>query len=387
MSVLFRGQERRDFGSAPAIPPNSEVGGFSIRRVDLSSAEAAMQKIAVASSVNLLASIITTMSMKVYTGDGTDRRRISTPRWLDDLGMDGHGIEDWIWRGVWSWGLRGNIVGTVVERDTTTGKPRGIDMHHPDEITVSKDRSKRVWRVKGKELPADRLFHKRIFPIPGQVLGASPIAQHALTIGTGLAGEQYAAQFYIDGGHPTAIFQNKSQTIDPDKRDVLKRRFRAAMRGNREPIVLGSDWDYKAIQVSPSDAVYLSVAKFTAAECARIYGPGMPEILGYETGGSMTYANIEQRSLDLLTFTADPWIRRVERMLSWLLPAPQFVEFDRKSLVRTDLLTRFRAHEIALRNEFEVVDEVRAVENMPPLPWGQERPTAKTPPPTPVQMG
>jgi HK97 family phage portal protein len=133
----------------------------------------------------------------------------------------------------------------------------------------------------------------------------------------------------------------------------------AALRGNREPIVLGADWDYKQIQISPSDSQFLDTGRYTSAECARIYGPGMPEILGYETGGSMTYANIEQRALDLLTFTLDPWLVRMERLLSALLPNPQYVKFERKALLRTDMLTRFQAHQIALHNQFETVNEVR----------------------------
>jgi HK97 family phage portal protein len=150
--------------------------------------------------------------------------------------------------------------------------------------------------------------------------------------------------------------------------------------------VLGADWDYKPLQVNPNESQFLETNKYTNAECARIYGPGMPEMLGYETGGSMTYTNIEQRGIDLLTFTCDPWLTWVERLLSELLPQPQYVKFERKALIRTDLLTRFKAHEIALRNEWEVVNEVRALEEQGPVPWGDEPTTAKTAPPVPVQM-
>jgi hypothetical protein len=58
---------------------------------------------------------------------------------------------------------------------------------------------------------------RRSFPIPGCIMGASPIRQHALTIGGGLSAEQFGAQFFVDGGHPTAIFQNKTKTLDANK--------------------------------------------------------------------------------------------------------------------------------------------------------------------------
>ena len=50
-----------------------------------------------------------------------------------------------------------------------------------------------------------------------------------------------------------------------------------------------------------------------------------PELIGGESGGSLTYANVEQRALDFLQFCLRPWI------------------------VRTDLLTRYQAHESAIR--------------------------------------
>jgi len=60
------------------------------------------------------------------------------------------------------------------------------------------------------------------------------------------------------------------------------------------PVVLGQGWKFQAIQVNPEESQFLETQKYTAAECARIYGPGVAEILGYETGGSMTYANVHE---------------------------------------------------------------------------------------------
>jgi HK97 family phage portal protein len=388
MSLLFRGQESRSWTSPPPIPPNSQTGTYGTRSTDVSSTEGAMRKIAIASSVRLVASVMTSLPIDVYSGSGDSHKPIKTPSWLEDLGGDGYGLEDWIWRAVYSWGLRGNVLGTTIDRDTVTGKPRTISLHHPDDVTVSTangyDDGRPTWMYRGTPLPTDRVFHRRIFPVPGCIMGASPIRQHALTIGAGLSAEQFGAQFFLDGGHPTAIFQNKTKTLDANKTATIKERFTAVLRGNREPIVLGADWDYKQIQINPTDSQFLETGRYTSAECARIYGPGMPEILGYETGGSMTYANIEQRATDLLTFTLDPWLVRMERLLSSLLPNPQYVKFERKALLRTDMLTRYQAHQIALQNDWEVINEVRDVEDMAPVEWGN-KPMDNKKDPVPVQ--
>ena len=61
-------------------------------------------------------------------------------------------------------------------------------------------------------------------------------------------------------------------------------------------------------------------------------------------GGSLTYANLEQRSLDLLTYAADPWLVRIERALSNVdgrtidrgpgVAAPSFATVQRQLLHR-----------------------------------------------------
>lgn len=385
MSLLFR-QERRDFGSTPAIPSNSEQRAFSVRSVDLSSTDSAMQKIAVAASVNLLATVTESMPMHVYSGEGSDRRRRPVPTWLQDLGGDGNGTGDWVFQALYSAALRGNIVGDIVERGLD-GKPRQVVLLSPDDISLHKDENgKTEWRVKGKKIPTERVFHRRINPMPGHHLGASAIARHALSIGGGLAGEQYAAKFYLDGGHPTALFKNTQRELNPEDAQYVKQRYLSMLRGKREPLVVGSDWTYEALQVSQADAQFLETSKYNSAECARIFGPGIPEILGYETGGSLTYTNVEQRAIDFLKFTLNPWLVRFERWLSWLLPAPQTVQFERNAFMQTDILSRYRAHELALRNEFATVNEIRQIEDMPPVSWGDEPAANKSPAPIPVQM-
>ncbi|NUO35878.1 MAG: phage portal protein [Nocardioidaceae bacterium] len=388
MSLFFREQQRRTWTEPPPIPLNSERGAFIGRRgVNLSTTEASMQKVAVAASVNLLANIVAMLPLKTYSGGGGAPRQISTPKWMLDISGDGYGTSDWLKQVIYSGGLRGNVYGLAVERDPVTAKPRQLALQHPDDVDVRRDPEGRPeWYINGRKTDPSRIWHRRWYPVPGSIRGASPVARHALTIGLGLASERFGAEFFNDGGHPTALFQNTKSTIDGDQARTIKQRITAVLSGNREPLVLGADWDYKPLQVSPNESQFLESNNYTNAECARIFGPGMPEMLGYETGGSMTYANIEQRGLDLLTFTLDPWLVWVESMLSDLLPQPQYVKFERKALARTDLLTRFRAHEIALRNEWEVVNEVRALEEQQPVPWGDEPRASKSSPPIPVQM-
>jgi HK97 family phage portal protein len=92
-----------------------------------------------------------------------------------------------------------------------------------------------------------------------------------------------------------------------------------------------------------------------------------PELIGGESGGSLTYANVEQRALDFLQFTLRPWLVRLEVALSALLSSTTSVKFNAAGLVRTDLLTRYQAHESAIRAGWKLRSEVRELEDLPPI--------------------
>ena len=368
----------------PDIPPNSAVGVWGgTTQVDVSSPESALRKVAIWASVNLIAGLGSELPVDNFTGQGEDRRPMPLPVFFTDPDGSGQGFEDWAYQLLYSWLYRGNAYGYVAERDSNR-RPTMIQLQHPDRVSSRRDTDGNVqWLFNGRPVEADKVWHRRVFPIPGHRIGLSPIALHALTIGQGLAASQFGLSTFLDGAHPSAILQQEDASIvDQAKAKVVKARFLEALRGRREPVVLGKGWKYTPIQLTPEDSQFLDTQRYTAAECARIFGPGMPEVLGYETGGSMTYANVEQRSIDLLKFTLNRWFTRLERVLSRdVLPKPQYIKLNRGALLATDLLTRYRAHEIALRNKFEVVNEVRDLEDLPPVPWGDEPPTSVAPDP------
>jgi HK97 family phage portal protein len=369
VSLIFGGRpvERRQWGTEPPIPPNSSLGS-TFARVDLSQAEASLQKVAVWASVSLLAGTAGMLPIDIFAGDGAGKAEQRMPSWMLDLGGDGYGLEDWIWQYMASSLLRGNVYGLVGERDQRRGTPTQIVLQHPDMVQGWRDmKDGRVhWRAAGQEVPTSDMWHKRVYPIPGRLQGLSPVAYQALTIGTGIAAMRFGAAWFEEGAHPTGVLTSEANLTQGDAQ-TAKSRFMAALQGKREPVTLGKGWTYQPIQIAPNESQFLETNNMTSAECCRIFGPGIAEILGYETGGSLTYQNIEQRNLQLLIYALDPWLTRLERALSSLLPRPQQVKFNRGALLRTDLLTRYRAHAMAIKARFVAQDEARELEDRPPL--------------------
>jgi hypothetical protein len=100
---------------------------------------------------------------------------------------------------------------------------------------------------------------------------------------------------------------------------------------------------------------------------------------GGDSGGSMTYANVEAESNSLITLTLRPWFVRLENTLSKLMPGQEYVRFNVDAMIRTSLIERYTAHGMALDQGWRNRDEIRAIENLSPLPAGAGGETYGTP--------
>ncbi len=365
------GREERAFDPSNwAIPAPGAEGMSSFARPDLRQPESALQSIAIWSATNLIANLGSSLPIDTFRKTADGAVAIGAPKLIEDPGGEGHGLPDWLYQYFMSQLLSGNTYGQLGAADRN-GYPAQIVLYQPDTVRGTRDQwtGKVTWQVMGRQM--DTVWHRRAYPMAGRLLGMSPIEHHALSIGQNLSAARFGAQWFTDGAHPSSLLRNTEQTIDGDTAREVKARYLASVHGTREPVVMGKGWEHHAIQVTAEESQFLETQRYTAADCARIYGPGLPEILGYDSGGSMTYANVEQRSTDLLIYTLDPWLTRTEAMFTSMLPRGQFVKFNRGALLRTDLLTRYRAHAVGIAAHFLLPDEARGYEDLPPLTEAQ----------------
>lgn len=319
------------------------------------------------SAVRILASSVSTLPLKAHRRLGDERHPITLPQLFDRLVSSGE-IVPWLHRCVTSLALRGNAYGYVIQRDGY-GYPIDIVWLNPAKVSVDDATGVPVWRVNGQVVPRDDMFHIPWFALPGETLGLSPIGAFAATINTGLASQKYGNDWYNAGGIPPGTFRNTAKAVPQDEARVIKSRLVSAIR-TREPIVYGSDWEYQPITVKPAEAQLVESTRMTANQIAAIYGVP-PEMIGGETGKSMTYQNVEQQSLNFVTFTLRPWLVALETAFSSILPDRQYVKFNADALIRADLRTRHEVYRIDREIGLRSLDEIRALEDLPALPNGQ----------------
>lgn len=348
-----------------SVPFN--YGGEPTERM---SQKTALSLASVYAANRLLAQSISTLPLRSYRRGGDERTPMTTlPQLFEQLVTDGS-LVPWLHRCVTSLGLRGNAYGYITARDGF-GFPTAIEWLDPSDVmTDDRPGAAGGWLWQGRVIPRESMVHIPWFAVPGARSGLSPIAAFARTLGVGLQAQTYASDWFAGGGFPPGTFKNVEKAIvDQGEAETVKARVVAAMR-TRTPLVHGKDWEYTPISVPPEEAQFVQTMKMTTNQVAAIYGIP-PEMIGGESGSSMTYANVEQQQINFVMFTLRPWLVTLETAFSALLPNRQYVKFNADALIRADLKTRWEVNKLRVDMGAANLDEIRAQEDQPPLPAGQ----------------
>jgi HK97 family phage portal protein len=323
----------------------------------------AMQHSAVWACVNLIAGSISTLPLAAYR-DG-DREPLATLPPILRQPSAGWSLPDFLYALLQSLLVRGNAYGLIVDRAGAGLLPSQVELLDPNRVGVAVPNGAVEYRVDGQRVETASVWHVRAFTTAGSVTGLSPIGHARQAVGLGIAAERYAAKFFGESAIPSGVLTS-DQRIDPKTARELQARWNVKHQGNRDIAVLGDGARFQAITIPPEEAQFLEASRANVATVARYFGV-QPELIGGESGGSLTYANVEQRALDFLQFTVRPWLVRLEVGLSALLSSTTTVKFNAAGLVRTDLLTRYQAHESAIRAGWKLRSEVRELEDLPPI--------------------
>jgi HK97 family phage portal protein len=371
---LFRpGREQRSFDTLADLIAERTIGRVHSKMPV--NDDSSLTNSAVWACVDLISEIVSTMPFDEYRRGGAgELLELPKPPLLDDPTGDSSGLEVWLRQALVSLLLRGNAYGLVLAVGGD-GWPTQIESLHPDRVQVERLRTigPVTWRLDAKPIerwPAGPLWHLPAYCAPGSPVGMSPIRYAAETIGLGLAVTKFGAQWFGDGAHPTSTVESPHE-ITEEQAKVIKARVLRAMGETREPLVLGSDTKLNAVQVAPEESQFLETSQANVADVCR-YFRVPPEAIGGKAADSLTYANQEQRGIALLTNTVNGWLVRLERSLTRLRPRPRFVKANPDSLLRVDLATRYKAHDLGLRGGWLSRNDVRRIEDRPPIPDGDE---------------
>lgn len=210
-------------------------------------------------------------------------------------------------------------------------------------------------------------------PSEDGVIGKGPIQEARDVVGNALALDQYQSHFYANGVRASGVLEHPGVLTDETAKR-LSDSFKAAYSGvtnSGKAIVLEDGMKFNPISVSPKDAEFLEVRKFSITEIARLFRVP-PHMIG--DLGESSYSNIEQEAISFVVHSIRPWTVRIEQALMKTLLFDEgedyVIEFLLDGLLRGDTESRYRAYQTGLQNGFLKLNEVRELENKNPLDWG-----------------
>jgi len=131
----------------------------------------------------------------------------------------------------------------------------------------------------------------------------------------------------------------------------------------------GASW--RPMSVNPDEAQFLESRRYTATEIANLYG--VPPELVTDVEGAKGYVTALSQRMRMWYITGlMPRIVRIEEAMSSLLPRPAYVKFNVNALLRMEPSERTSFYQAAQLGEWMTRNEIRALEDMDPMPGGDE---------------
>ena len=219
------------------------------------------------------------------------------------------------------------------------------------------------------------IFHLKGFGFNGLV-GLSPIAFACKSAGVAIAMEDNQRDFFANGSKSPKILKTGGPVLTKDQRTQLDENFKEIAGGpvKKRLWILEGGFDAMDIGVSPQDAEQMAARKFQVSELARFFGVP-PHLVGDVEKSTSWGSGIEQQNLGFLQYTLTPYLTRWEQSLHrWIVkPADRgrlHAEHNLDGLLRGDSAARADYQTKMVNAALRTVNELRRIDNLPPLPGG-----------------
>ncbi len=225
---------------------------------------------------------------------------------------------------------------------------------------------------KKRVIPIDRMMHIRGFGLDG-VCGMMPMHIGREVFGSAMAIEESAAKIFENGLQNSGFISSKV-ALNPEQRARL-RKYMQAFVGSKNAgkiMVLEGDLSYQNVTMNPESAQMLESRSFSIEEICRWFRVP-PFMVGHVDKQSSWASSVEGMNLLFLTNTLRPLLVNIEQEISRCLldgDDDYFAEFSVEGLLRADSAGRSAYYTTALQNGWMSRNDVRRLENLPPIDGG-----------------
>ncbi|MBM3603648.1 MAG: phage portal protein [Alphaproteobacteria bacterium] len=340
---------------------------------------------AVWACANLISGTISSLPFQVYRErrDGYREAYATHPLYRvlhESPNYDQTAVDFWDYMSM-SVDLFGNAYADIVR--TRDGQIIALRPVKPDTMSVTRTESGPLryrWSKDGRQY--DRL-DRDVLHIRGP--GGDPLGgMSVLTFGrqafsSAIAADRAAAGMFRNGMKPS-MSVSFTEWLSPEQRKIAKdgieRDYMGATNAGR-PFIAEGGMTITPLSISPEDAQMLETRNFSVEEICRFFGVP-PVMIGHPGGATAWPTSVEQQVLMFQKFTLRRRLKRIEQaVMMQLLSAEDrargiSVDFNLEGLLRGDSAARASFYQTMTQIGGMTINEVRRLENLPPVAGGDE---------------
>jgi HK97 family phage portal protein len=263
--------------------------------------------------------------------------------------------------------LWGNAFGAISARDAA-GYPKVVDWLFPEDVEYATETvgGRISYRYRSQPFPTENmLLVPSSFNLPGTPFGLAPLTYAGL-VDLGRQAQQFGANWFRNGAVPPVFISSDKELNAEQARNIADTAANSWRAGR--PGVMGSGLKVDAIKVDKGESQVGDVLNHVGISVCQVFSVPPEEIGMSSGGGSLTYANrSDAKEAAVERLNGD--LRVIKEVLTRAIPRPQHVEFNTNAYVQSSLTTRSPLYAASLAGQsWMTVDEVRKLENLPPMP-------------------
>ncbi|WP_427024719.1 phage portal protein [Aureimonas ureilytica] len=332
--------------------------------------------------VNLLAGTIASLPVMVYRRNAAGEREPARDHPLyralhDSPNYDQTAVDFWEFMAA-SIELWGNAYARV---ERSGGRVTGLHPVMPAAMAVRRLASGSIeyrWTQDNQQFVETDQTMLHIRGFGGNPLGGlSTLRFGTNTFGLARAAQRAAGATFKNGMRPSVQI-NFKEWLTPEQRaiaeEALAERYAGAMNAGK-PYIGEGGAKVEAISIDPVDAQLLEIMGLSVEEICRMFNVP-PHMVGHTAKSTSWGTGLEQQTIGFQRFTLRRRLKRIEQACEKQLLTPQdraagvTIEFNLEGLLRADSAGRARFYQQMTAIGAMTINEVRRLENLPPVDGG-----------------
>lgn len=377
-----------DIWPYPVMPPEMQALGMNLRGgspfFPFQSMEEAMGLPALLGILLRLSTIVGTLPQKVYDGDDQLDRKVALDTWQYELLHKKPGYEHtpFTLKADMTMSLAGSGYCCVrkykVPDKTVEGGMRIADLVpiNSQLITPKRENGRLVFEDRSEGTPITRtrddIIYFRAPATGGGVTGLAPITLMRMGIATGLKRQIFEGAYYDKSAEPRVIVSFPTE-VQPDQAKEWQEIWNDQHQGlvnAHETGVIGGGATVTTLPISLADAQFVESTRATSDALGFVYG----------------FPKVMMNTVDRPVISDNDWRYLVTMGLLWITTAfdqgftadtdlfprgsTMAVETSSDAILKPDIQTRYAAYILARQAGWLTANEIRALENYPPVDGG-----------------